>query len=105
MVSALPWAGLMRLQPQAGTKEGAMVTSAILHTPKRLTIGNSTLHLDQEETAALAFINGVTAGHLAYMVYGKKARLFDTDLILLMVARQHTRQSSAAFNAGYVVGY
>ncbi len=80
--------------------EQTTVTSPTLKLPSTLPI-----RLEQDETATQDFIDGMTAGHLAYMVYGNKAHLFDTDLILLVVQRQNTRSSSPAFNTGFVMGY
>lgn len=85
--------------------EQAAITSSAMKLPTNLAIGKSAIHLEQGEAAIQDFIDGMTAGHLAYMAYGKKATLFDTDLILLVVQRQHTPSSSPAFNAGFVVGH
>ena len=76
----------------------------ILRVPETLKIGKSLIHLEQDESAALAFINGLQAGNLTYEVYGKKARLYDSDLTLMIVARQNTRQQSLFFNTGFVIG-
>jgi hypothetical protein len=85
--------------------ENALVTSATLKLPTNLSIGKSIIHLEQDEPAIQDFIDGMTAGHLAYMVDGNKAHLFDTDLILLVVQRQKTLQASPAFNTGFIAGY
>jgi hypothetical protein len=82
-----------------------MVTHAVLTLPAVLTIGQSTIRLDQDDALTLAFLNGYTAGHLSYMVHGKQAHLFDTDLILLIVSRQKTLRVPLAFNVGFLVGY
>lgn len=82
-----------------------MLKPAELTLPTTLAVGNNRVLLEPDARSSLAFINGFQAGHLTYMAYGKRARLYDTDLILLMVARQNTRPSSIWFNAGYLVGY
>ncbi len=73
--------------------------------PATLTIGRRRVALASDPVAALSFLNGFQAGHLTYMVYGKRARLYDTDLVLLIVARKHARHDSLWFNTGFVVGY
>jgi hypothetical protein len=82
-----------------------MVTSTTLKLPGSLSIGNSTLRLEQDETSTLTFINGVQAGILAYEIYGKKAHLYDTDIILMVTERQNTLRYPLAFNTGFPVGY
>ncbi len=79
------------------------VSSMIL--PATLTIGRSCVALTSDPVAALAFLNGFQAGHLTYMVYGKRARLYDTDLVMLIVARKNARHVSLWFNTGFLVGY
>jgi hypothetical protein len=85
--------------------EQIRVTSPTLKLPTTLAIGKTTIRLEQDEIATQDFIDGMTAGHLAYMAHGNKAHLFDTDLILLVVQRQQMRQPSLAFNTGFIVGY
>ncbi len=80
-------------------------TSPTLKLPLILTIGKTTIRLETDETTIQEFIDGMTAGHLAYMAQGRKAHLFDTDLILLVVQRYQMRQATLAFNGGYVTGY
>ena len=82
-----------------------MMTSPLAKLPTILTIGKSTIRFDQDDTFTLAFLNGMTVGHLTYMVYGKKAHLFDTDLILLITQQQTMWHTPLAFNAGFIVGY
>jgi hypothetical protein len=81
-----------------------MVTSNSPKLPTSLQIGKSAIRVEQDEISTLNFINGLTAGILTFEVHGKKARLYDTDLILMIVARQHTRLQSLWFNAGFVLG-
>jgi hypothetical protein len=81
-----------------------MTTHAPSKLPAELPIGKSTIRLEQDERATLHFIHGLTAGILTYEVHGKKARLYDTDLILMIVAHQQTRHQSLWFNSGFVVG-
>ena len=81
-----------------------MVTSTFLKQATLLTIGKGTIRFEQDDTATSDFINGLQAGMLAYEVHGKKARLYDTDLILIIVARQNARLDSPPFHAGFVVG-
>lgn len=82
-----------------------MVTSPLVKLPAVLTIGKSTIRFDQDDASTLAFLNGYTAGHLSYMAHGKKAHLFDTDTILLVISRQKTLCTSWMFNVGFIVGY
>jgi hypothetical protein len=81
-----------------------MVTSTFLKQATSLTIGKGTIRFEQDDTATSDFINGLQAGMLAYEVHGKKARLYDTDVILMIVARQNARLDSPPFHAGFVVG-
>jgi hypothetical protein len=81
-----------------------MVTSNSPKLPTSLQIGKLAIRLEQDEVLTLNFINGLTAGILTYEVYGKKARLYDTNLTLMIVSRQNTRSHSAFFNTGFIIG-
>ena len=82
-----------------------MLKASALTLPTTLAVGKNRVRLEEDAVTSLAFINGYQAGHLTYMVYGKRARLYDTDVVMLIVARKALRQSSLWFNAGFIVGY
>ncbi|HEU5378564.1 MAG TPA: hypothetical protein VFV38_24345 [Ktedonobacteraceae bacterium] len=81
-----------------------MMVPSVRKLPTSLHIGKSTLRLDKDETTTLAFIDGVQAGILNYEVHGKKARLYDTDLILLIAKQQNNASGFPLSHAGFVVG-
>lgn len=84
---------------------GLVMVATLHQLPASLKIGKSIVCLEQDALSTLSFINGFQAGNLTYEVYGKKARLYDTDLTLMIVARQNTRHQSAFFNTGFVTGH
>ena len=81
-----------------------MVTHTTPKLPTSLSLGQCTIRFEQDQLATLAFLNGVQAGILAYEVHGKKARLYDTDIILLVVKQQKSTCHPRLFNIGYMVG-
>lgn len=72
--------------------------------PASLTIGKSILRLDEDAAFTLMFIDGFQAGKLQYQVRGKKVKAHDTDLILMIVARQNASHHTQAYQAGFVLG-
>jgi hypothetical protein len=82
-----------------------MVTSNALRPANSLKIGKGTIRLEQDEAAIQMFINGMVTGHLSYMVHGRKTRIMDTDIVLLVSHYQNTLAHPLFFNNGFLVGF
>jgi hypothetical protein len=74
-------------------------------TPTTLHIGTSTITLEPDIASTLAFINGLQAGHLHYMVYRQKMISTDISVTLLTSMHRHNPRQTVFFNTGFILGW
>ena len=74
-------------------------------TPTTLHIGTSTIILEPDIASTFAFINGLQAGHLHYMVYSQKVIITDISATLLISMHRHNHRRTVFFNTGFILGW
>jgi hypothetical protein len=63
------------------------------------------IDVEQDETAQVEFLNGVTIGTLLYVVDASRTRFTDVDLTLLVAKRRTNDAASLFLNCGVIVGF